>query len=271
MPNLTFDALETVPEGLKDYAKKDDASGKFVVDVVPGVKLAEFRDNNIAISKQRDDLAAVVSKLKPHVGEDLDAFIANLGEMSQTVQQLKDGKLKATGDIEAEVLRRVETMKTGYDNQIRELGTRAAQAEQTAAVADQKFKRSIVDRAVTQAVVNPDSGALPSALDDILTRAYRVFQVSDDGKLTAKDGEAIIYGADGVTPMTPNEWMGKLREQAPHFFKGSNGGGASGGTNQPGSFAGHSAEDLAKMTPMQKLTLVHQQKAAEAAASRAKK
>lgn len=267
MPNLTYDALDVVPEGLKDYAKKDEASGKFVVEVVPGVKLAEFRDNNIAISKQRDELAATVGKLKPHIGDDLDAFITTLGELNQTAQGVKDGKLKSTADIEAEVLRRVESMKTGFENQIKELGLRAATAEQTAGVADQKFKRSIVDRAVTQAVVDASSGALPTALDDILTRAYRVFKVADEGKITAMDGEAVIYGADGVSPMTPLEWMGKLREQAPHFFKNSNGGGASGGT-VAGSFGGKSPEEMAKMSPMQRLQLANETAAKAAVASR---
>lgn len=259
MPNITFDTLESVPEGLREYAKVVD--GKHVVEVVPGVKLDEFRTNNVNLSKARDELAATLGKLKPHIGESVEEFLTRLKELETTAAQVKDGKLKGTDAIEAEVNNRVSTMKTGYENQLTEAARRAAEAEQRAAAADEKFNRSIVERGVTEAVVNEKSGALPSALHDILTRAYRVFQVAESGKLVAKDGDAIIYGADGVSPMTPMEWMTKLRTEAPHLFKGSNGGGATGNAGSKAEYGGMTEAAFKALPAAQRLAIYHANKA----------
>jgi hypothetical protein len=258
MPNLTFDTLELVPEGLKEHAKSTD--GKFVVDVVPQSKLAEFRENNITVSRQRDDALGVLSKLKPVIGDDVDLFLTSFGEMKTTAQQVKDGKLKATDAIETEVQNRVSAMKTGYDTQIQTLSLETATSKSEAAQAKAELNRSIVERAVTDAVVNEASGANPGALSDILTRAYSVFKTTPEGKLIAKEGEAIIYGADGATPMTPLEWMAKLRVQAPYLFKSSNGGGATGNTGNGSGFRGTglSEDTYRKLSPLQKLTMANE-------------
>lgn len=257
MPKVTFDSLDAVPEGLKDIAK--DEGGKFVVDVVGAAKLAEFRDNNIKIAQERDALKAYRDRLAPVVGDDIDGFVTSLQEMSGIVTQVKDGKLKGTEAIEAEVNNRVASMKTGFETQLAEANQRLNQAVQVAGAADQRYRRSIVDQAITAAVIDEQSGALPTALPDILARAYNVFQVTDDGKVVAKDGDAIIYGADGASPMTPTEWVtGRLRESASHFFKNSNGGGAAGGGNAGDArYGGMSETDFRKLTPHQKLTLAN--------------
>ena len=257
MPNITFASLEEVPDGLKEHAKQTD--GKFVINVVPEARLIEFRENNIRISQERDGLASIFGKLKPIVGDDIDGFMTQHGELSRIAQQVKDGKLQASDAIATEVENRVAQMKTGYESQLVQKSTEAATWQTKAADAETKFNRSIIERAVTDAVVSEKSGANPGALSDIITRANRVFQVGADGKLIAKDGEAIIYGADGTSPMTPMEWMGKLRNEAPYLFKNSNGGGASGG-NSANGLGGLSQADIAKLSPEAKLRLYHQSK-----------
>lgn len=61
MPDIVYDTLEAIPEGLRENAKKGD-DGKFTVKVVLQSKLDEFRDSNIRVSKERDDLLAVIKK-----------------------------------------------------------------------------------------------------------------------------------------------------------------------------------------------------------------
>ena len=257
MPKISFDTAEAIPAGLKEFATEEN--GKFVVDAVPAVKLTEFRDNNIAISRERDRLNGIVSRLAPVVGEDVDAFLANYLEISGIATQVKDGKLKGSDAIEAEILNRVASMKTGFERQLSDAAVAKTNAERLAQTYDQRYRRTVVDQAVTQAVIADVSGALPSALPDILGRAYQVFQVSDDGKLVAKDGDAIIYGSDGTSPMTPIEWVtGKLRETAPYFFKNSNGGGATGGgTAGDARFGGMNEADFRKLSPEKKLALAN--------------
>jgi hypothetical protein len=226
--------------------------------VVPQAKLEEFRTNNIAVSQERDGLKSRIDKLAALMGEggDDDAFAAEIAELRKMAQQVKDGKLKGTDSVEGEVARRVAEMKRDYERQLQDQATKATAAEKRALEADQKYRRSLIDRAVTDAVLDDKSGAEQRALPDILSRAYAVFKIEDDGKLVARDGEAVIYGADGATPMTPLEWLGKLREQAPYFFKGSNGGGASGTTGTK-TMGGYTAAEFAKLPALKRLEIAN--------------
>ncbi|MEQ8308024.1 MAG: hypothetical protein RIA09_15815 [Hoeflea sp.] len=255
MPEIKFDTLDAIPEGLREGAKEVD--GKVIINVVPKAKLDEFRDTNIALSAERDTLKQTAATLQEIVGEDPEAFQASLEEMRQTTQQVKDGKLKGTDAIETEVNSRVSSMKGDYERRLQEAGQETKAWKEKAMTADQKFRQSQIDRAVTNAVLADDSGAQPQALTDILTRAYKTFVVEDDGKLVAKDGEATIYGSDGASPMTPKEWLEKLRDEAPYFFKQSNGGGA-GGAGEGKLPNGMAAEDFQKLSGAEQLRLARQ-------------
>lgn len=250
MPEIKFDSLDAIPEGLRETAKED--GGKYIINVVPKSKLDEFRDNNTALSQERDTLKASVASLTSIVGEDPATFATELAELRTTSQQVKDGKLKGSDAIETEVANRVASMKGDYERRLLEVGKDAANWKDKAEASDQKFRRSLIDRAVTNAVLAESSGAQPQALTDILARAYAVFSVDDGGKLLAKDGEATIYGADGATPMTPAEWLDKLKEQAPYFFK-SSGGGNAGGNGDGGLPGGIGAEQFNNLSGAQQL------------------
>lgn len=252
MPEITFDTLDAIPEGLREGAK--EVGGKHIVNVVPKSKLDEFRDNNLTLSTERDGLKNTVANLSKLVGEDPAAFATELDTLRTTAQQVKDGKLKGTDAIESEVTNRVGTMKSDFERQLQEARKEVGTWKDKATDADTKFRRSLIDRAVTNAVLAEASGAQPQALMDILSRAYGVFTVDESSNLIAKDGQVTIYGADGATPLTPAEWLEKLKEQAPYFFKSSNGGGAggSGDTKLPN---GYSAEDFNKLPAAEQLRL----------------
>jgi hypothetical protein len=104
-------------------------------------------------------------------------------------------------------------------------------------------------------VIAPDSGVRPEALPDVLERAYRLYKV-ENGALIPKQGEATIFGANGADPMSPAEWLVKLRDQAPHYFKGNGGGGAAGG-REGEKLGGFSHAEIAKLSPEAKLALAN--------------
>lgn len=256
MPELTFDTLDAIPEGLREGAK--EVNGKLVINVVPKAKLDEFRDNNVALSSERDTLKKSVEGFAALLGDkDQAEFATELEALRKTAQDVADGKLKGDDTIAREVAQRVETLKGDYERRLQDAGKETAAWKDKATVNDTKFRRSIVDREVTNAILDETSGAHPSARADILARAYGVFHVEDDGKLIARDGEATIYGANGTDSMTPLEWLGKLKEQAPYFFKGSSGGGA-GGSGDKKLPGGMSAEDFNKLSGAEKLKLARQ-------------
>lgn len=249
MADLTFDSLDAVPEDLRSDAKEVD--GKVVISVVPKTKLTEFRDNNIRLAKERDQLTEMANQYKGIVGEDLSEFQKNLQELQTTAKRVKDGELVASTSLEAALESRTKELKADLMGKLEAIQKDRDAWKTKASQLDNEFANSIIDRHITDAVLDTKSGARTDALADILQRARSVYQVSDDRKnLIPKERQAdgtfqVIYGPDGATPMAPAQWLQKLREEAPYFFQGSSGGGASGSSSAPSG--GFSQKDIANM------------------------
>lgn len=226
MPDLSFDSLDAVPEGLREDAKQN--GDKFVVTVVSNKKLAEFRDNNIALRQKVDGIEPLVSAYRA-LGEDPAKLAAELQELRTTAQQVKDGKLKGTDTIEQEVERRAKERLTGKDEAIADLQRKLQTAATEGTTWKTKYERSVLDQQITNAVIAADSVANPAALPDILSRAAGLFIVQPDGSIIPKKGDQVLYGADGVNPMSVKEWLTKLVQEAAYLGKPSSGGGANGG------------------------------------------
>lgn len=256
MPEFLFDTDTIIPEELRGTAKKNDA-GKFVLNLVPKEKVDEFRERNITVSKERDELKALAERVKPLVGEDIDAFSTEVTELRKLKQQVADGTIKASGDIAKEIEQRTTSMRQGYEKTLQDNAKAIADANATVASLKTELNRVHVDRAVTQAVMSEKSGANPEALPHILIEAYKIFSADENGEVVPKQGDAIIYGPSGTSPMTPAEWLeGKLRERSPYLFKNSSGGGAAGGADKT-KYNGMTKEEFSKLSPAQKLALAN--------------
>lgn len=256
MPILSFDSLDQVPEGLREHAKQADGSEKFTVNVVPKQAIDEFRDNNIKISKERDELLEKLAPLQAIVGEDPAAFGAELEELRLTRQRVKDGELKEGRALEEALAKRTEELRRTMEERIQSEAKDKVAWKQRHDDLDGRYRRSLVASAVRDAVLRGDSGVETTAVADVVERAQKIFRVDDHGKIVPFAGDAPIYGADGVTPMTPSEWLAKLKEEAPHFFKGSNGGGA-GGDQSVHKVHGRTADQLKGMSASERLALAN--------------
>lgn len=260
MPDLLYKTLAEVPEELKAEATQKD--GQYVVSVVPKTKLDEFRNNNIALSRERDELKNKVTTYSSLVGEDPEKAKGELNELRTTYQRVKDGSLKGSDAIEAAVKERIKDTETNYQGQLATLGTKLQEKDASVAALADQLNRSLIDRDVTNAVLAGDSGVNPAALPDILTRAYGTFKVVN-GQLVAKSGDAVIYGSDGVTPLKPKEWLAKVLKDSPYLGKQSAGGGANGGGNggEGGDpYYGMGKEAYDKLLPAAKLNLYRKNK-----------
>lgn len=253
MPIINFDSIEAVPEGLKEYAKEGD-DGKFAVNVVSSNKLDEFRNKNIDLSKTLEAQAPILARVKDIAGEDFETFENELKELRTISQRVADGELKTDDQIENAVQERLKTLKDGYEDNNRALHRQVAERENQVATLTERLNRTRIDKEVTAVVIGPESGVRTEALPDVLERAYRLFKVEEDG-LVAKKGESTIYGADGTSSMTVAEWLVKLRDEAPHYFKGNGGGGAAGGKEE--KIGGMTAKQIAGLTAQQRLELAN--------------
>lgn len=255
MPVLSYDTLDMVPEGLREMAKQVDGSDKFQVNVVAAAKIDEFRDNNIKISKERDTLLAEIEPLRALVGEDPTAFGSHVEELRAIAQRVKDGELKEGRALDEALQKRTEEMRKQYDERLQAVGKEKAAWQGRHDELQSRYKQSLVSNAITSAAMAQGSGIDPTALNEIVRSGLDVFKADDGGRLTPFVGEAPLYGADGVTPMTPAEWLKKLREEKPFFFLNSQGGGAGGATTK--TVHGKTGDQLKSMTAAERLAVAN--------------
>jgi len=252
MPIMKFATKEAIPEELHDGVTETD-DGQFEVNVALTSKVTEFRDTNIAVSKERDTLVNVNKEYKAIVGDDVSAFSESLLSLRATQQQVDDGKLSANKDVEEEVKKRTESMRSGYDDQLKANASTIVELKSNVGTLNSAINRNIIGNAVTAAVTSPNSGVHLSAINDLIARAATRF-VIEDGTLVSRNGEAIVYGADGTTPQSVSEWLESLKPNNQHLFIAPSGGGAGGGDKK---FGGFSKEEYSKLNPRQKLELAN--------------
>ncbi len=262
MPLLNFESLDLVPEELRSYAKPlKDGESKVSVNVVPSVKIDEFRDNNIALAKERDNLREALEPLRAIVGEDTDGFQAQLQELRLTAQRVKDGELKEGRQFEESLGKRTEELRKDYDTRLQAESKEKVAWKSKFADLETQYKQTKIAHAIKDACMDADSGVDPRAVPDLLNAAMSVFRFEGDGKIVPYEGSLVVYGNDGTTAMTPREWVKRLKEEKPFFFKTSYGGGGGGDgvdvTIAGQQYKGMTKEAIKKMSPGEKLALAN--------------
>jgi hypothetical protein len=158
---------------------------------------------------------------------------------------IKQGKLD-------EVLnKRTERMAADWDKKVK---AETARADKLKAKADK-----LAERAMAESIIKASqkAGALPEATEDIVLRAKGAgWTIDDDGNVIAMNGDTVVFGKDGKTPLTPEEWAASLRENAPHLWPRAQGSGAM-GTNG----AAKGGPDLSKLPPEARITQYRAQQA----------
>ena len=236
-----FKSKEEVPaEHLSLYAERD---GGWVLDVEGAVekgKLDEFRNNNVALTKERDDLKQRFDGIEP---EEARALLAEkqkaeeeklLNGSPQTAalpnavtENTEKEKAAERERIEKVIEGRVKSIEAELDKQIGTLTVeRDALLERLTAVQ--------IDQGVM--TVATKRGLRPTAIADITARARSVFKlVNGNPAAFEADGKSVRYGRDGLTPMTLEEWVDTQVSEAPHLFESNAGGGAAGNTSGGGT------------------------------------
>lgn len=147
-------------------------------------------------------------------------------------------KLIAEGKYEDVIKKRTEKIEVGYKTKLTAAEQQVADLSGKLSASNERIRDLLIDSKVVSSFF-AESG-LESASPDVVARARSVFKV-EDGEVVARnsDGE-IITGKDGA--MTIKEWIGKLKQDAPHLFPGSVGSGASGGKGNNRSVTGLEAK-----------------------------
>lgn len=194
-----------------------------MIDKVSDEKTLGLKNKN---SELLGKLKDTTEKLKQFEGIDPDAVKAILQRFSDD----EEAKLISAGKIDEVLSKRTERYRNGFDKKLKAEQEKAESAQKKA----EKYSSIVLSNKMTSAALK--AGALPEALEDISLRAKGMFVLSDDGEAVAvgQDGEPLL-GKDGKTPLTPQEWVESLKDNAPHLFpkaEGTGGGGhKSGGSN----------------------------------------
>lgn len=227
-----LDALEEIPEDLHKFYEQT-GSGAYVlnIDGVPPqaqAKIAEFRENNITLSKTKEELE---ERLKLYEGLDPDQARDALSKLAT----MEEETLIKEGDLETLVQQRMAAAKADHLKQLESLKTAKEEAEKKSKVNQAKLSEYIIQNKIMEAVnqvATPHSAALP----DILYRAKSQWRLSEDGTMYAVDefGNK-VYGKGSDELISPNEWSKNLVENARHLFANSLGSQAtgSGGAKRP--------------------------------------
>jgi len=225
-----YDTAEEIPEGYSDlYTERN---GRWELTGVEGVKTqADIDRVQSALVKERNDHKVTKAALAPFEGLDPEAIVETQNKLEEATAQLeainKDGRVdeaKLEPIIAARIKQAVSPLERDKTNLERQLeAQRKAVSEKDIEVTNLKSSITMdsIERTVREAATAEKVQV--TALDDVVLRATRVFEKTDDGRVITKD-------VAGVTPgLTPKEWLKDMTEKAPHWWPASVGGGSTGG------------------------------------------
>ena len=205
-----YDNQEEIPELYRDlFAERD---GKHVLNV-QGVKTEhDVLKLNEGLTKERE--AHKKTKERYRAFADLDPSevqekLARYAELEEIANSKMDpSRISELAD------ERVAKTKSKYETQLAEL-------QGTLAEYQAKEKRRHIHDAVRKALT--ENKVVPSAHEDALLLAERIFEVADDGSVLTKDGVGVEPGVQ------PSAWLTEIQPRRPHWWMQTSGTGASGG------------------------------------------
>lgn len=217
-----YDSIDDIPENFRElYSEKN---GKHELTGITGIKTqADIERLQTALTKERNDHKAAKDALKAWTDtgwklEEVHAKLDSYDELKATADNAGVANEEKIGQLlEARIKSRLAPVERERDQLREQLG----QKDQVITGYQSKERQRQIHDAVRSAATT--AKVLPTAIDDALMLAERVFDVGDDGTVTVKDQV-------GFTPgVAPDVWLTELQPKRPHWWPESSGGGARGG------------------------------------------
>ena len=224
------DRAELPAELATHYVERDGAWQLDVEGAVDRAKLEEFRTNNIALLKERDDLRQKYADIQPEEVQTLREEKRRLEE----AQQIK------AGEFEKVLETRLRTVKTDWDKRL--AGVTTERDQLTARLSAIQIDQAVVAEATRR-------GLRPTAIPDVTARARNTFRLQNGvPQAMDTDGQTPRTGRDGITPLSVSEWIDQQVADAPHLFEANAGSGAGGSAaaaygNGPGGTGTHTTKN----------------------------
>lgn len=215
---LIYDSKESVPsEYAALYTEKDGKWHLTEIENLPsGESIARLEES---LRKEREDHKTTKGKLRAFGDADPTKIHEELDELNE-LRELRDaGKLGSDEEklaklADARVARETAPLKRELEKVTRERDEAVANGTQTQEQLKALRIRNAINGAATEAKL------LPSAIEDALMLAERVFDVDESGKVLVRDEVGFVPG------MPPTEWLAEMKDKRPHWWPNSEGGGA---------------------------------------------
>lgn len=208
-----------------------DPRVKALVEKAVGEAVAGLKRKNDELLGKLKDLSASAKTLESLGGEDgIKALLA----MKETIENDADLRLFAAGKREEYDQRVAARTKAAFEKELE-----AAKSLLTEAKAENDGLKSALTTMKIDSQIRDVAGKaaiMPSAVDDALYRARRIFSLGENGELVARSEQGdMVVGKTGKGSMTPAEWLENMKQSAPHWWPPSNGGGAGGSRGVEGA------------------------------------
>lgn len=227
-----YDTQEEIPEEFRSlYTERDE---KWELTEVEGIKTQADVDRvQEALVKERDDHKETKAALKTFEGIDVEKVKGQETELEQLRAKVEAGagaqfdeeKFNTAVDKATEAKIKTEVMP--LRRQVEELTTERDALQ----LSNDEHKAKDLSRTISDSVRSAAVKAkvVPTAVDDVLLMAERIFEVADSGSVITRDNV-------GVTPgISADIWLGDMQERRPHWWPQTQGGGSGGGA---GGFSG---------------------------------
>jgi len=214
---LSKEEHAALPEATRAfYVEKD---GKFLLDA-EGVEDVTGLKN--ALEAVRGELKSAKKSLQDTIDKFKDIDPEKAKEAQRKLQEIEDKQLLDAGKVDELLKVRTERMKADYDNQISAFNKNIDGLKREVSEANKTVAEVLIDNSIRSAAIK--AGITEAAVDDVVLRGQRLWTLKNKQPVAIKDDQ-IIYGKDPNKPITIDEWVGGLQQEAPHLFKASAGAG----------------------------------------------
>jgi hypothetical protein len=232
MLKFLYDSKEEIPAGFEQlYSEKN---GKWEITGISGIKtVADVERVQTSLTAERNAHKATKDRLRQVSFKGQSIVEMNDDQLRDAVTQLdRFEELEVSaGQINDDKINqivesRIKTKLAPVERERDTLKTTLAEREEKIQGYETTNRQRAIHDAVRSAAT--DAKVLPSALDDALMLAERIFDVAEDGSVTVKDQV-------GFTPgVTPDLWLSEIQPKRGHWWPESVGGGAKGGRGTQG-------------------------------------
>lgn len=225
----TVDSLEDLSEQIAELYEKvgDGFQLKKIEGMVSKSKVDEFRNTNTELMKTKTELEKMLKNFGDYTPE-------QIVEMQTKIQAMDDKKLIDAEKFDELLEARTDRMKADFEGQTTALETRATAAETLVSGLSGKLSSLIIDTGIQNAALAAGT-VRQGAMRYLLDHGRSVFSLDENQKPVPKDADGnTIYGKDGQSPITMDEWAKGQLVESHYLFEGTSGGGAGGGDGHTG-------------------------------------